>query len=157
MGLFDRILCHHPLPFPPEMADPDLREQLQCAEYQTKDLSRGMGNFKLRTDGTLWEWVRAPEDEEAVFGLPHWALASTVLGHIHFYDSIGRYRSGWVEWRMSILDGRLIRPLELVSYRPVDPEKEAEEKVRTDRFFAALREDRHEAEQNPAFNPEDLP
>lgn len=124
MGMFDSLHCHHPLPFTDEMrADPALCATLQAAEYQTKDLHCYLDQYELRADGTLWVYRRGDEGLEVP---ANWVLASETLSWIRFYTSVGQQRTGWVEWKMAILDGRLLRPIELVMYRPVDPVKEEE-------------------------------
>lgn len=138
MGMFDTLHCHVPLPFPPELADPFMRATLQVASYQTKDLSRGMGSYEIRADGTLWKWVRPPRDAEATFGEARWLPATTVLGHIWFYTNVGEESSGWFEVKATIVDGHLRGAIELVEYRPVDPAEEAKRRAEKAEWMRGL-------------------
>ncbi len=137
MGMFDSLRIHSPLPFSDEM-DPALRVTLQAEEYQTKDLDCALDHYELRSDGTLWrKWWNDPELEKT----PEWFHAASVFANIMFYTSIGKEGSGWVDWRMYIVDGKLHRPIELVKYRPVDPAEEAKRAKHLEDFLKKLRDD----------------
>ena len=136
MGMFDRLHCHHPLPFPEEM-DEALRSSLQSAEYQTKDLHCVLDRYEIRADGSLWVWAR-PRGDEADIGEAHWVPAVSVLSWVSFYGTLGKECTGWVEFRAAFVDGRLHRPIELVTYRPIDPVEEEVRRKRWDEWVAGL-------------------
>lgn len=142
MGCFDTLICQVPLPFPPELADnPTLCALLQSESFQTKDLDEGLGQYELRADGTLWQWVRPPAGNDAdveTFGEARWLPATTVVSHVWFYTSLGEQHTGWLEMRATIVDGKLHRPIELVEYRPADPEEEAKRKAEQDGWMRGL-------------------
>jgi len=125
MGMFDTITCDPSLLFP-------IPEGLTVlpSSYQTKDFHCVLDTYDLRADGSLWLWVRPqvePGSEDAkIFGEPRWVPATTILGHIWFYNSLGEHRTGWIEWKATIVDGQLRGPVKLAEYRPPHSEEEAE-------------------------------
>lgn len=57
MGLYDTVRCKLKLPFPKDeglLSEFAGKSIESLTSFQTKDLGRGMGNYEIREDGTLW-------------------------------------------------------------------------------------------------------
>ncbi len=129
MGMFDTITCESPLPFPEEL-DSSFRVALQTGEWQTKDLRCELTHYRLDPQGQLWRHVQDLED-----GPARWLPVTDEVAKITFYTSVGPESSGWIEFEMVIVDGRLHRAIRLVSYRPVDPAQEQERVARREAWM----------------------
>lgn len=152
MGLFDSIHCHVPLPFPEEL-DRALVATLQAGSWQTKDLNCFMDVYEVSRDGTLHIEVYDVEDRSdpnatgimRIAGMltrvnTRWRHATEVTGHVFFYESIGRERSGWVEMKATFVDGKLDRPIALHEYRPIDPVEEEKRTKDREEWMREMRE-----------------
>lgn len=133
MGMFDTLHVRYPLPVTEETAP--FAAELQGEAYQTKDLACALDVYELRPDGTLWMVGEQPDEEPDSTPRP-WVPAAHIVGHVGFYSSFGPEETGWADWRMTIVDGRLHRPIELVRLRAPDL---AEAAVRAKRREAWLR------------------
>lgn len=136
MGLYDRLHCHVPLPFPEGVSDA-LRASLQASEYQTKDLVCFMRDYEIREDGSFWREEYDIEDRSdpnaegllCIAGCltrvnKRWKADTKTFARISFYTNIGKECTGFVEFQADIVDGRLYRDIKLVEYRPEDPVEE---------------------------------
>ena len=150
MGFFDNLRCHAPLPFPPDL-EPSLVAKLQASVWQTKDLDCFLDDYELRADGSLWHQLYDVEDrsDPTAEGLARlvgmlsrvnerWVPMTDYVGVITFYECLSKGCSGWLDFRATIVDGRLHRPIELLTYRPIDPAVEAEREENLKRTFESL-------------------
>jgi hypothetical protein len=57
MGLYDTIRCKFPLPVPNnvDLSEFGGKSIGELMSFQTKGLGRGMSNYEIREDGTLWK------------------------------------------------------------------------------------------------------
>jgi hypothetical protein len=57
MGLYDTIRCKFPLPVPDnvDLSEFGGKSIGELVSFQTKGLGRGMSNYEIREDGTLWK------------------------------------------------------------------------------------------------------
>lgn len=118
MGMFDTLICEAPLPDGAEIEPYD--DRYEDGAFQTKDLDRGLGLYRITRDGRLEQqcfqlvhregnpdsddrWARLPALERRN---EHWETVDDFHGRIRFYgdDVDGR----WHEYVAKFTDGRLV-------------------------------------------------
>lgn len=55
MGLYDTIKCKFPLPVPEDRQELTKADFNRIFTFQTKNLGRGLSNYEIREDGTMWK------------------------------------------------------------------------------------------------------
>lgn len=55
MGLYDTIKCKFPLPVPEDRQELTKADFNTIFTFQTKNLGRGLSNYEIREDGTMWK------------------------------------------------------------------------------------------------------
>lgn len=137
MGMFDYLRCKMPLPLP----------EFQDAEFQTKCTpAQYMDLYVIDETGKLWveEYDTEDQSDPNAEGFMKFAGCAARVnkrmapvaftGSINFYECLGRYSSGWVEFCAFIDEGQVIK-LKLIEHRPEDPIKEQATKEQHDTLF----------------------
>ena len=128
-GLFDTIICEHPLPLP-DFDEEDLEDignkeaNWAESEWQTKDLGQMLDVYTIEEDGQIYrqktDWR---EDEDAPMGVS--AEDGGIekfekTGEINFYNVVlGKKCDHWLEFKAVIWKGDL-KELNLVEYKKED-------------------------------------
>lgn len=121
MGLFDNIICQHPLPIK--------LKGVNKMTFQSKDTpDQFLGLFIIRDNGELWVEESDVEDRSdpsakgisRLIGMmthinPRWA-PTTFTGEVTFYASLAKNYSGWIEFKAVFSNGKLVGDIELVKY-----------------------------------------
>ena len=113
MGMFDHVLCEHPLPDGYEIAADDA--------FQTKSFADPwLAWFKIKADGTLWklEHLPLPDPHESdVRWCPSYHTGEVLFCDIDQHGKIGVHEdSTWHEYRAVFENGRLVGEIEDVSH-----------------------------------------
>ena len=105
MGMFDKVRCFYPLPWP-EVQDTTWRSKDTPAQY--------LDSYEIREDGTLWHEVytaRWEKDHTAPLGFNlyrddvHWAQVSDFCGELGILHSV--QSGGWYRVRFWFRDGKV--------------------------------------------------
>lgn len=121
MGMFDYLVCEHPLP--------DGRV-IEGAVWQTKDGPCDMGVVRITTDGRIefqvCRWDEVPNKERPYFGKPEWkrgglfqlhgsikrvverTSGADFTGTVNFYRSVPLSEKEWEEYIAVFVDGHLV-------------------------------------------------
>lgn len=127
MGMFDNLTCKAALPLP----------AYQDMVFQTKDTPRQfMTDYVIKENGTLWHSEHDYEDHSdpnakgimRIVGSmtrvnERWVQDVEFTDYINFYNSLGEYGSGWIEFKAHIVRG-VLQSIEVVEERPIDPVEE---------------------------------
>lgn len=104
MGMFDYLICEHPLP------DGDM----QKAVFQTKSLDSDLEYYRISGDGRLYRALGVigeldPHEEEYdhLAGLPEWEGPLPFHGEVTFYD-MDKQRQ-WFEYIARFSEGHLLQ------------------------------------------------
>lgn len=120
--MYDDVRFKYPLPL----------DNANGHVYQTKDLDCQMDNYEVREDGTLWVQQYDTEDRsdpkaEGIFRIigmctrvnQRWE-PSNWTGEMRCYDFNDEHGQGWVEWKITFVDGKVHR-CELIEHSIGDP------------------------------------
>lgn len=153
MGMFDNVTCEYPLPMPEDLGELT-QEQIQNANYQTKNLANGLSRYKIDKDGFLW---REKVDGYHKEGDPKAKSMMDRLGEfvetsrtwrkepitctIDFYGFFAdqEFNDYWVEYQACFVDGKLNQ----ISVLKFEKEDNTERKARAEKWEKQLKE-RHE-------------
>lgn len=127
MGLFDNIVCEYALPMPEELGELT-KEQIQKANYQTKDFDNFLDSYKICSEGFLWRLSVSGYYEEGnrkaksiADRLPKFFKTGESwekyihTGLVNFYQEFRNREDGltelkndyWVEYNASFIEGRI--------------------------------------------------
>lgn len=172
MGLFNTIWVDD------EIDLPDLPSEVKHRNFQTKDLMVSALNvFRLRSDGILLKqnvvtrWV---DDKSALLG----GYMDTVseswdgcdfTGVTHFYTSFHHaddesykklysginytFSDGWVEYKAKFYNGVLVKPIELVEFRPAINRNEEEKNLYIEKIQEKRKEMENRCRERRKTNP----
>ena len=147
MGLFDTIICEHPLPLP-ELDELDVKEIKQSlgvegdvnwktVEWQTKSLENVLDTYTIEDDGQVYraktEWV---EDENSPGGYVPTEDSELEkyegTTEIDFYQAfLGESNDYWLEFKCVVFKGE-VKEMDLIEFKREDnaERKEMQEKLK---------------------------
>ena len=112
MGCYDTITVKFPLPV----------AGANAMQYQTKDLGRGMDFYVIRKNGTLWRRAFSRKTGDAI----GWEK-QLYDGPLRFYNSLGLYGTGWIEWKAKFVVNEerpaYMTSMERAGWEPVPAER----------------------------------
>lgn len=151
--MFDNVTCEYPLPMPEDLGELT-QEQIQNANYQTKDLQNGLSRYKIDKDGFLWrekvDGYHEEGDPKAKSMMDRlgrfvetsrtWEreIATRTVDFYEFFEKQEFKNDYWIEYHASFVDGKLYQ----ISLFQFSKEDNAERKARAEKWQEQLR-DRH--------------
>ncbi len=142
MGMFDKIRCKYPLPV----------EGSNALTFQTKDTpDQFLSLYEIRKDGSLWfqncKIVDRSNPKAKGFARfcgiftrtkPRWVPVKNLTGEIRFYEALGEYSTGWIEFSAYFVKGK-IKHLELIKHRKPNKQKERQRAKDMEKLAKTLR------------------
>lgn len=111
MGLFDNMMCKHPLPMPELFSGEDWSDH----QFQTKSLNCFLESYMISESGHLFHKPLIHESLD-------WKLLENFTGIVEFYDNFPKDdKTYWVEFKAMIVKGNLYHKIEVTHFYELPP------------------------------------